>query len=154
MSAALTPRNRIGTSLMGRFRQEVEDLFERFFDEPFGDGARLAEQMWAPNVDMAETDTELTVKADLPGVDPKEVNVWIQNGALVLQGERKFEETKKEKDYKRVERYFGSFYRSIPLPPAADVGKVTAEAANGVLTVHVPKRPEAQPKKITVAVKG
>lgn len=154
MSAALTPRNRIGTGLMGRFRQEVEDLFERFFDEPFGDGARTAEQTWAPNVDTAETDAELTVKADLPGVDPREVDVSIQNGALVLHGERKFEETRKEEDYERVERYFGSFYRSIPLPPAADVGKVTAEAADGVLTVHVPKKPEAQPKKITVAVKG
>jgi HSP20 family protein len=154
MSAALTPRNRIGTSLMGRFRQEMEDLFERFFDEPFGNGARTVEAMWTPSVDVAETDTELTVKADLPGVDPKEVSVSVQNGALVLHGERKHEEAKEEKDYKRVERFYGSFYRSIPLPAAADVGKVTAEAVNGVLTVHVPKKPEAQPKKVTVAVKG
>jgi HSP20 family protein len=153
MSTALTPRNRIGTTLMGRFRQEMEDLFERFFDEPFGDGVRPAEKMWTPSVDLAETDTELTVKADLPGVDPKEVSVSIQNGALVLHGERKIEETKEEKEFKRVERFFGSFYRSIPLPPAADMGKVTAEAVNGVLTVHVPKKPEAQPKKIAVAVK-
>jgi HSP20 family protein len=132
----------------------MEDLFERFIEEPFGGEARLAEKMWAPSVDVVETDTEMMVKVDLPGVDPKDVSVSIQNGALVLHGERKTEETKEGKEFKRVERFFGSFYRTIPLPPAANPEKVTAEAANGVLTVHIPKKPEAQPTKINVAVKG
>jgi HSP20 family protein len=154
MSTAMAPRNRIGAGLLGRFRQEMEDLFERFVEEPFGAEARPIEKMWTPSVDVIETGTELVVKADLPGVDPKEVSVAIQDGSLVLHGERKFEETKEEKEFKRVERFFGSFYRSIPLPPSANIENVTAESSNGVLTIHVPKKPEAQPKKITVSVKG
>jgi HSP20 family protein len=154
MFPTLTPRNRNGAGMMGRFRTEMEDLFERFVEEPWGSIAPPAEKMWAPRVDVAETNTELVVKADLPGVDPKGVSVSILNGALVLHGEREIEEAKEEKSFKLVERYFGSFYRMIPLPPTADFEKVTAESANGVLTVHIPKKAEARPKKITVAISG
>jgi HSP20 family protein len=147
MPATLT-HWRPGFGLLDPFRKEMEDLMDRFFgDEP---GSGRAVQAWAPRVDVEETDREILVKADLPGVDPKNVEVSVENGVLTVRGERKEEKEERKKNYHRVERFTGSFYRAIPLPPGADAEKVTATSTNGVVTVTIPKRAEAQPKKITV----
>jgi HSP20 family protein len=136
------------TSLLQPFRQEVDELFQRFFGpEQAGYGPSVA---WSPRVDVEETDKEFVVKADLPGVDPKDVEISLADGALVLKGEKKEVKEEKKKNYHRVERFIGQFYREIPLPAGADADKVAATSAKGVITVTVPKKPEAQPRKIAV----
>jgi HSP20 family protein len=101
-------------------------------------------------VDVEESDREILVKADLPGVDPKHVEISVENGVLTVRGERKEEKEERKKNYHRIERFAGSFYRAVPLPPGADAEKVSATSTNGVVTVTIPKKPEAQPRKITV----
>lgn len=109
---------------------------------------------WSPAVDIVETENDIVLRADLPGVDPKDVDIQVENGTLTLKGERKFESDVKEDDYRRVERVYGSFLRSFALPPTVDAEKVKAEYRNGVLELKLPKRPEAKPKQIKVAVKA
>lgn len=146
MSTAISPWCRTST-LMEPFRQEMEDLMHRFFGE---EEKGQASKAWAPRVDVEETEKEILVKADLPGVDPKNVEVSVENGVLTVRGERKEEKEEKKKNYHRVERFAGSFYRAIPLPPAADADKVTASSTNGVI---IPKKTGAMPKKIAVTPK-
>lgn len=147
MSAAITPWQR-SFDLLDPFRTELEDVFHRFLG-PTGNG-RAA---WSPRVDVRETDKEFQIKADLPGVDPKDVEVAVTNGVLTLRGEKKEEKEEKKAGYHRVERFAGQFYREIPLPAAADADKVTATSAKGVVTVTVAKKVEAQPKKVAVTPK-
>lgn len=109
---------------------------------------------WSPAVDIVETENDIVLKADLPGIDPKDVDVQVQNGTLTLKGERKFESDVKEDNFRRIERVYGSFLRSFALPQTVDADNVAAEYRDGVLEVRLPKRPEAKPKPIKVAVKG
>jgi HSP20 family protein len=150
MSEALSPWSRT-VGFLEPFRQEMEDLMHRFFGEEWGEGKGV--KAWAPRVDMEESDKEIVVKADLPGVDPKAVEITVEGGVLTVRGERKEEKEEKKKNYHRVERFTGSFCRSITLPPGADAEKVTATSTNGVVTITIPKTPEAQPKKISVTPK-
>jgi HSP20 family protein len=103
-----------------------------------------------PALDVHENDTAYTVTTPLPGVDPQKINVRLQNGVLTISGE--FEETKKDENAKPViqERYYGSFSRSITLPQSVDSDKVEATYDNGILTLNLPKSPEAQPKQISI----
>jgi len=130
----------------------LQDRIDRLFEDTFGrvrapsadeafEGAR-----WAPAVDILEKPNELVLRADLPGIDPKEVEISVENNTLTLRGERKFESDVKEDDFRRIERVYGSFVRSFSLPRAVDAEKVEAEYRNGVLEVKLPKRPEAKPK--------
>ncbi|HJZ55070.1 MAG TPA: Hsp20/alpha crystallin family protein [Gemmataceae bacterium] len=135
--------------LLEPFRKEMEDMMERFFGGEAGN--RLAARTWAPRVDVEETDKEILVKADLPGVDPKAVEVSIENGVLTVRGEKKEE---RKKNFHRVERFTGFFHRAVPLPPGIDAERVTASSSNGVVTVTIPKKAEAQPKKIAVTPKA
>ncbi|MCE9561779.1 MAG: Hsp20/alpha crystallin family protein [Planctomycetes bacterium] len=134
------------------FRQEMETVFDRFFGEENGNGHGL--RTWTPRVDVEETDREIIVKADVPGVDPKAVEVSVENGVLTIRGEKKEEKEEKKKGYHRVERFAGSFYRAVTLPPGADADKVSATSSNGVVTVTILKKAEAQPKKIIVTPKA
>jgi HSP20 family protein len=140
-----------GPALVNRLRDEMDEMFTRFFgpvDETLGTRAE-----WAPRVDVEETDKAVLITADLPGVDPKDIEVSVRNGELVLRGEKKQEKEEKGKNYHRMERFTGSFYRSITLPPGCDEDAVTATTAKGVVSVTVPKKPEAKAKKIAVQAK-
>ena len=108
---------------------------------------------WAPSVDISEDDKEWLVKADLPEVKKEDVKVTVENGVLTVTGERKFEKEEKDKKYHRIERSYGSFFRSFALPEGADGAKVSAEFKDGVLTVHLPKSKEAKAKAKTSDVK-
>ena len=107
---------------------------------------------WAPAVDIIEDDKEFLVKADLPEVKREDLHINVENGMLVIHGERKFEREDKKKRYHRTERSFGSFTRSFSLPEGADSTKIRAEFKDGLLQVHIPKSETAKPKQIEVKV--
>lgn len=135
-------------------QREVDRLFEGFFrgglapfaDFPRGNGALV------PRVDVSESDTGIQVSAELPGVDEKDLEVTLSDGVLTIKGEKKEEKEEKGKRYHRVERSYGSFRRSLALPPEVDEGKVSANFVKGVLTVDIPKKATAKTaaKKITI----
>jgi HSP20 family protein len=137
----------------GSLRRDMERLFEDFTRD-FGWGPpALAGMAAAPRVDVSETDTEIKLEAELPGVDEKDVEVVLSDGRLTIKGEKKQEKEEKKKDFHLVERSYGSFARSIALPFEAAPEQVKAKFANGVLTVTVPKPPEvkAKEKKIPIS---
>jgi HSP20 family protein len=107
---------------------------------------------WAPAVDIFETEHELVIKADLPEVDPKDLDIHVENNILTIRGERKFEKNVKEDNYLRVERAYGSFTRSFSLASTVNSEAIKADYQNGVLTLNIPKREEAKPKQIKVNV--
>jgi HSP20 family protein len=135
---------------LSAFPEQVNRLFEdAFFRGRTGESALTS---WSPAVDIYETPEELVVKADLPDLKEKELDIRVENNTLTIRGERKFEQTVSEDNYLRVERTYGSFNRSFSLPSTVNADAVTAEYRNGVLTVHLPKREESKPKQIKVSV--
>lgn len=112
----------------------------------------LTQAQWAPLVDIIEDDGEYLIKADLPELTQKDINVRVENGILYIAGERKLEKEEKGKRYHRTERYHGSFVRSFTLPDDADPEKVTAEFKDGVLSVHLLKNENAKPRQIEIKV--
>jgi len=132
-------------SSQDRFNRLFTQIFPRSFDE--GDASITT---WMPAVDVYETEHNLTLKAELPGVDPKDIEARVEDGTLYLKGERKFEKESKKENYHRIERTYGSFMRSFALPTSVDADKVSAEYRDGVLTLTLPKKEEAKAKTITV----
>jgi HSP20 family protein len=131
----------------------LQDQLNRLFNEGFeraGEESSLS--AWAPAVDIYETEHELVVKADLPDVDPKDLDIRVENNLLTIRGERKFEKKVSEENYLRVERSYGSFARSFTLANTVNSEAIKAEYQNGVLTLSIPKREEAKPKQIKVNV--
>ena len=133
-------------------RMEIDRIFDRVsrgwggvWDEPF-----FGTEGWAPSVDISESEKDVTIKAELPGVDPNELNVSISGDLLTLSGEKKESRETKEKSVHRSECYIGTFQRSIRLPVSVDPEKVSAEYANGVLTVTFKKSNVEKPKRIAV----
>jgi len=131
----------------------LQDQINRLFNETFerrGEDSNLT--TWAPAVDIYETPQELVVKADLPDIDPKDLDIRVENNILTIRGERKFEKKVNEDNYLRVERSYGSFARSFTLANTVNSEAIKAEYNNGVLTLTIPKREEAKPKQIKVNV--
>jgi HSP20 family protein len=137
------------------FRREMDRLFESLGRDLGWPGAADRSATMAPTIDVSETDTELTIDADLPGVDEKDVDVVISDNVLTIKAEKKAEREEKKKDYHLVERSYGSFSRSLTLPFAADASKATATFKNGVLSISLPKPPEikAKAKKVAISAK-
>ncbi len=117
-------------------------------------GGGFTEGSITPQMDVAEDDREITLTAELPGLDEKDVEILLSSNGLTIKGEKKSKQEKKGKDYYRVERSYGSFSRTIPLPEGIDADKVNASFKKGVLTVTVPKLPEAQKEVKKIAVKS
>ena len=110
---------------------------------------------WVPAVDIFETDAhDLVLRAELPGMSREDIAVTVENGTIVIAGEKKFDPAVKEEHYRRVERTYGTFHRSFTLPNTVDAAKVSAEYKNGVLTITLPFKEEAKPRTINVAVAG
>lgn len=116
------------------------------------DGSSVVTSRWAPAVDIKEEDQRFVIHADIPGVDPKDIEITLDNGVLTIRGERRLE-TKQEGDhgYRRVERLHGTFYRRFSLPDTADPENVQAKGSHGVLEVVIPKQAAVQPKRIQVS---
>ena len=135
-------------------QDQVNGLFDDNFTRDLSGHADLA--TWAPAVDIYETENELVVKADLPDLQDKDIDVRVVNNTLTIRGERKFEKDVKEDNYLRIKRAYGSFTRSFSLPNTVNAENIRAEYRNGVLTLHMAKREESKPKqiKITVSANG
>lgn len=135
---------------METLRQEMERVFDRFF-EPRWDELE-AVGAWAPKLDFSETKDAFVVKAEVPGVEQKDISVSIQDQMLTVKGEKHKEKEEKDEKYHRVERSWGAFARTIALPAGVDTEKVNATFKDGVLTVKLPKTPAA--KGTTIPVKA
>lgn len=132
-------------------QSDVNRLFDSFFGrrgEP--GGASAARRRWVPAMDLVETDDSLVLRADLPGLGRDDVAIEVKDGVLTIAGERKAEHEEKKEGYHRVERSFGRFSRSLELPQGVDAGSVSAEFADGVLEVRIPKPAERQPTRIEI----
>jgi HSP20 family protein len=136
-------------------RGEMERLFDSFFREPFGgmDWALRGADKWAPAVDVAENEKELTVRAELPGIDPKDLEVTVTGNQLVLSGEKRESSEHEGKNFFHSETRYGSFRRAVPLPEGIDTENVDAQYANGVLTLKLQKTAPAATKRIEVKTK-
>ena len=130
-------------------QDQINRLFNDVFERP-GDESNLTS--WTPAVDIFETEHELIVKADLPDIDPKDLDIRVENNILSIRGERKFESKVSEDKNLRVERAYGAFSRSFSLANTVNSEAIKADYQNGVLTLTVPKREEAKPKQIKVNV--
>jgi len=127
-----------------------EEMNRAFGDERL---LRAGESVgWTPSCDIYEDGEEIVVRAELAGVEPKDVEIRYENGVLTLKGERKLEMEEHRENYHRVELSYGTFTRGFSLPASIDAEKIRAESKNGVLHVHLPKKPEAKPKSIQVKV--
>jgi HSP20 family protein len=134
---------------LASFQEQMNRLFEDSLRTREGESALTT---WAPPVDIYETENELVLKVDLPDLNEKDLDIRVENNMLTIQGERKFEEKVSRDNYLRVERAYGSFSRSFPLPSTVYTDSIHAEYKNGVLTVQMPKRAEAKPKQVKVTV--
>lgn len=137
----------------------IQDRVNRLFDDAFRNTQRQGSEeewalggSWAPVVDIFEKDGSIVLKAELPGVDPKSVDIRVENNTLSLRGERKLDSEVKRESYHRVERSYGTFSRSFTLPNVVDTEKIKADFKDGVLQLLLPKREEAKPKQIQIQV--
>src|SRR5581483_10133903 len=121
-----------------------EDAFTRLLSEP------RTGRPWSPAVDIYETADELVLKADIPEVSLKDIDVHVENQTLTLSGERKFERDQNDRGYHRIERSYGQFTRSFAVPSSVDTEAVSAEYKNGVLTVKLPKKAAAKPRQVKI----
>jgi len=138
------PSRRVST-----LQEQINRLFHETFERT---GEQSSLSAWAPAVDIYENEHELVVKADLPDVDPKDLDIRVENHLLMIRGERKFEKKVNEENYLRVERSYGSFARSFTLANTVNPDAIKADYQHGVLTLSIPKREEAKPKQIKVNV--
>jgi HSP20 family protein len=132
--------------LLDQMRREME----RAVDTRAEEGSSVATSDWVPAVDIKEHDDAFVIIADIPGVDPKNIEVHMDAGMLTIKGEKESEKKDEHEGYKRVERSFGSFYRRFSLPDSADAEKITAKSNHGVLEVRIGKQDKVQPRKIAV----
>jgi HSP20 family protein len=143
---------------LSQLRWEMDQLFDRFFSDPFSlltkDVSRAFGD-WTPSIDVTESNTEVAVKIEVPGVAPENVNVSLNGNVLTVEGEKSAEREEEGKNYYRAERSFGSFRRSVELPQNVDLDSAAAEHTNGVLTVRLTKRKGSEAKRIPITtVKG
>ena len=131
-------------------RRDMDRLWNSFFER----GTLRSEEggEWLPSLDVAETKNEIVVKAEVPGLEPKDIDISLSDGLLTIKGEKKHEREEKEENYHLVERSYGSFARSIRLPNEVQSDKINASYKNGVLKIVLPKSEEAKKKEIKIKV--
>lgn len=133
---------------MEQLRREMDRMFEdRSATE---ETSNIATSDWIPAVDIKETENEFLIHADIPGVDPDDIDVHMEDSMLTIKGERESEKKEERDGYKRIERHSGSFYRRFSLPDTANAEKISAKSKNGVLEIIIPKQEKTLPRKIQV----
>ncbi len=138
---------------LGRFTNEMERLFGDLMGRRTGQDP-VATAAWAPAVDIRETKDILEVTVELPGIDPKSVEVTVDNGVLSIRGERTVEKSTEDTVYHRVERAYGAFERRFALPRSVDPDRIQASYRHGLLLLGVPKREEAKPRSVKVTIES
>lgn len=132
----------------------AEKDINRLFNELANRSAtRETNSVWSPLTDVIEDKDQFLLHIDLPGIKLEDIKIKVQEGKLTISGERKLETETKEKNYHRIERSYGSYFRSFDLPNNINLDAITAEHTNGQLTISLPKAEEAKPKEITIRVK-
>lgn len=131
-------------------QQEIKQVFDRFFGDTDTDASSVVTSQWVPRVDIKEEAQRFVILADLPGMDPADIEVNMDKGILSIRGERKADERIENERYSRVERAHGVFYRRFALPESANPDGISASGRNGVLETTIPKRPETTPRRISV----
>ena len=138
-----------------QFQDEFKQVMDRFLQ--YGDDrdeSSVVTSQWAPRVDIKEEANRFVIYADLPGVDPQDIEVQMDKGILSIKGERKSETSESTERYSRIERRYGSFHRRFALPDSADPDGIEASGDHGVLQITIPKRPETTPRRIPVGARG
>jgi len=133
----------------------LQDRMNRLFEDT-GRGIRRGEEpaattIWSPAVDIYETEGEIVVQAELPGMDRKDISLNLENNVLTIRGDRQFKKETKEDNYHRIERSYGGFSRSFSIPTSVDEDKIRADYKDGVLRIALPKKEQAKPKQIQIA---
>jgi HSP20 family protein len=138
--------------LLNRFQNEINRLgwLDPISADANDDNSNVAISQWRPAVDIKEDENQFTILADIPGVDPKDIDVTMENGVLSIKGERSSEQVDESNGFRRVERSDGRFCRRFSLPDTADAEKIEAKCKDGVLKIVLPKHAKLQPKRITV----
>lgn len=137
---------------ISRLRREMDRLWEEFFGPSRRAFEPLFAETWTPAIDVSETADKVTVKAEVPGIEPKDIEISMVGDTLTIKGEKKAEREEKGESYHLVERSYGSFSRSIRMPAPVDPDKIEATYKNGILTITCPKKEEVKPKAIEVKV--
>lgn len=130
-------------------QDEIKQVFDKFFNED-ADASSVVTSQWMPRVDIKEEPERFLIQADLPGVDPNEIEVQMDKGILSIKGERRTESVTEGDRFSRIERAHGVFYRRFALPDSANPEGITATGKHGVLEISIPKRPETTPRRIQV----
>jgi len=138
------------SSRLRRFHDEMGRLFDDRYLMGDVDESSAVTSRWAPAVDIKEESDSYVLRADVPGVESKDIEITLEDGVLTIKGERTLEDKEERQGYKRVERAYGSFYRRFTLPDTADAERVSASGKNGVLEVTIPKQEKVQPRRIEV----
>ncbi|HET8900060.1 MAG TPA: Hsp20/alpha crystallin family protein [Rhodanobacteraceae bacterium] len=133
------------------FQHEIRQVFDRFFADEAGDQSNVVTSQWTPRVDIREEDQRFVIFADIPGVDPKDIEVHMDKGILSLKGARIGEGSEDNGKFTRQERTHGVFHRRFALPDSADAEQITAHGKHGVLEIVIPKRPETTPRRIDIS---
>jgi HSP20 family protein len=133
-------------------QEKVNKLFDDVIKSPYRSDEGFALSAWAPAVDIYETGKEIILKAELPEMQEKDIEIKVEDNNLILSGERRMEKEVKEENYHRIERSYGSFHRSFTLPNTVDRENIKASYKDGVLKVILPKKEEAKPKQIKIDV--
>lgn len=136
------------------FQHEMKQVFDRLFEGTESDDSAVATAQWIPRVDIKEEASRFVIYADLPGIDPQDIEVQMDKGILSIRGERNSESATETERFSRVERSYGSFHRRFALPDTADAEHVSAQGHNGVLEITIPKKPETTPRRIHVGANG
>lgn len=141
--------NQFGAQAQDPMRQLLDRLFEGGLFPTGSDESSVVTSQWMPSVDIREEADRFVLYADIPGVDPQDIEVQMDKGLLTIKGERRPDRGDTER-YSRLERRHGTFHRRFALPDSADPEGITAAGENGVLTISIPKRPESTPRRIQV----
>jgi HSP20 family protein len=144
-------RSQVPSSVFGSLHREIDRLFEDLTRSTLADFGQ-AQVNLVPNIDVAETDKEIVISAEMPGLERKDIDISIDDDVLTIRGEKKVErkEENKEKSYHVAERAYGVFFRAIQLPAGVDPSRIQATMSNGVLKITIPKPAKSEPKKIEV----
>ena len=133
-----------------RFQDEIRQVFDRFLSNDETDQSNVVTSQWTPRVDIKEEDKRFVILADIPGVDPKDIDISMDKSILSIKGERGSENKSESGKLTRTERSYGVFYRRFALPDSADAEGITANGKHGVLEISIPKKPETTPRRINI----